>query len=385
MTSKVSLFTLLLSAASSFLLTACASDDADRPSDWEPRLVVALDTGWKSSTPLPEPSASAQVLVLNDASFLVADGEVGTVNKYDSLGNLIGAVVTPGSGPRQARPPFVAAVQHDTLFLTSTDPFSREVTWVQLSDLTSGRHPVRIADAVPIRCVANLRCLVHRERAWAGGLPVSRAGETIEDTLVLGVSDDGSPPNWFTKLPGPLLVGFEWPNGPAPIGIVAHEYAPGSLVSAGASLTWTYRDDSGTLCAWDVLVERCEPYSADFVPRTRVPLLAADSTEKLLEDARTPLARNRIAASRDLRIVPKGSLPRIRRLVPGVDGTTWLELSQLSENGSRLYLRVENRQLSDTLVALPVDIVAQYVGHSKVVGWTSNRDGSVSLIGLVMP
>jgi hypothetical protein len=369
-----------------FAVVGCASDGA-QPESVSGGRSIALDTAWL----LPGHEANlgdvTQVLALKTGDVLVADAGAGNVLRYDRTGRLLGNLVTRGSGPRQAVPPYWMIVDADTLFLTPTGPSSREVVWVALGDATSGRHVRQIRGATPLACAANGRCLVRRGAAWSTELPLSRPGETVRDSIVLGWATArglGSDNNfgWFARLDGPLLVAFDWPGGPVPIGIAAHEFVPGALLAFSGEYVWSYSDESRLLRTWRFGSSASTEHEISAPQQRLARRELDDSTERRVDLAKSEMLKIRTRAVRNLSHIESKRLPLGAAIVPGSSGRAWIEVFADGDRAMRRYLPAQHADSTVNTIVVPSDVTLLFLGDSLAFGTVRTDTSGTGLIAL---
>lgn len=374
-------------AAMASLLVAC--DTAPRAGSvvLSERDAAALDTAWLGPAGVPQLGEVDEILALPSGELIVADVNAGSVALFGPDGQFRRSLITRGAGPAEAEPPFVIALEGDTLFVTGIDPGARVLTWLNLRDSTSGRVAIEAKGSSPLLCGANAFCLARPGPAWRPGLPFSAAGQSERRVAEIGWIQRGPQPVFrsLARLQGPLVVSFEWPAGPAPIGAGTHEFAPGAVIAANAHGVWALDDSSNALLHW--------PFGGAALTRVSLPTIQratdwnaiADTTESLIARARTPLAKSRLRATRDPALVRSADLPIGSRLVLGRAGHALIQVFADGEREVHYYLAVADGRVARRLIAVPGDIALSYVDGSVVVGAVSDDEGVSRLISLRLP
>lgn len=198
-----------------------------------------VDTIWTAPAARTGLDAVTQVIVTDSGEVLVADEVSGVVRRFSASGNRLGDLVTAGSGPSQAVPPYTVSVHHDTMFLTPQGPGASRLTWVELRTGLSGQRELRLREASALLCRANGHCLVRHGAPWSTSVPIQRVGESIRDSVVLGWTQGQDSVAWFAHLPGTLdQRGIHIATLAVPRALEVHH-------ASAESVTGVWRDENG--------------------------------------------------------------------------------------------------------------------------------------------
>lgn len=371
------------------LLMACSTSQHEASVALSETDAIAPDTVWVGSDSSALVGDVDQIDALSSGELIVVDRTDGSVKLFSSVGRFIRPLITAGSGPAQALQPFNVAVDGDTLFVTALEPGERILTWLNLRENTSGRVRLITSGSTPIMCAANATCLARPGPAWTLGTPFSRPGQALPQVTEIGwVRAIQNPHPSFqsiARLPGALLVSFEWPNGPAPLASGAHEFSPGALIALNARDVWALDDSARTLFHWKFGDAKRTSLSLPTIRRFADWSAIADTTEALIALSRTPLGKNRLRATRDPALVRGKMLPTASRLVLGSPGRALIQLYADGDRAVHHYLLVTLDRIGTRLIAVPGNISLAYVGATVLLGTLQNDTGSNRLIALRLP
>ncbi len=349
--------------------------------------VQALDTAWVLPHTRSDLGDIKQVIEIDSGHTLVVDETARSVRRFDAQGNFLGEVVTSGRGPLQAEQPYYVTHYRDTLFLAAEGPASGLVTWVNIRDRSSGTFRLASRDRTVLACGAASACLARRGAPWQVGSPFERAGTSRRDSLELGWIDRRvlgpvEPVAWFSRHEGPLVVSFEWPRGPIPVGSGTHEFSLGAQLAVSSTEVWVLSEAENRLYVWTFGSPDANLVPLPELTSTLDAASIADTTEARVARAPSPLAKSRTRATRDLGFLKGRGMPVTSGLVPGRDGTVWVRLFADGERETNHYLPATRVGVEKQTIAVPGDISVLFVGDSLVYGAIHSDSANTSLIAL---